>query len=410
MDTATFRRVLVAGVAAVRLLLPPCASAQGAHTDSLSQARELARSGKQTEAVALLTSRLAGAPDDSDARTLRGTLLSWQGRYGEARLDLERVLSAEAVHADALPALARVELWDGRPARADELVARGLAARPDDFDLMELRALALEGLGRIDDALRQVNGLLNRQPERESALRLRRRLIERRPAWFAEFSGRGDRFDDGRAPWHETQLALTRQAAGGSLGARLSAAERFGQSDTQIEIDAYPHLGARTYAYVSAGASSRATLYPRWRLGADLYQPLGAGWEVAGGLRALNFSPRVNVYTAALAKYQGNWLFSARVWLAPATSRREVTGDYSVRRYRRDGESFWALRFTRGQYRDDFHRFDLERLHSNAAAMEVVQRMGRLLVGGTLRTSREERTATNAFWQTTVTVTSRVRF
>lgn len=52
---------------------------------------------------------------------LLGTVLSWEGRYDEARRELEAVLAGNPTHGDALPALINVELWSGHSAAAEEL-------------------------------------------------------------------------------------------------------------------------------------------------------------------------------------------------------------------------------------------------------------------------------------------------
>src|SRR5438270_9266942 len=58
--------------------------------DTLAHARDLAFSGKEhrAEALKVLERRLAASPGDNDARTFYGTLLSWEGRYDEARTQL----------------------------------------------------------------------------------------------------------------------------------------------------------------------------------------------------------------------------------------------------------------------------------------------------------------------------------
>src|SRR4051794_28479945 len=59
--------------------------------DPVRAARELATSGHRAEALLLLDQRLAEKPSDSDARVLRGVILSWESRYDEARGDLQQV-------------------------------------------------------------------------------------------------------------------------------------------------------------------------------------------------------------------------------------------------------------------------------------------------------------------------------
>src|SRR3954452_8700186 len=79
---------------------------------SVPHAREIAFSGRQhrPEAEAMLRQILEKEPDNGDARTLYGTLLSWDGNWDESRKQLQAVLDKNPDHSDALPALINVEL------------------------------------------------------------------------------------------------------------------------------------------------------------------------------------------------------------------------------------------------------------------------------------------------------------
>src|SRR6476660_3191913 len=90
------------------------------------QARDLAVAGKRTEALELLKTHLEEHPSDSDARVIYGVVLSWEGKYDEARVQLSQVLSVNPTHGDALPALINIELWSDHADRAAALAAQGL--------------------------------------------------------------------------------------------------------------------------------------------------------------------------------------------------------------------------------------------------------------------------------------------
>src|ERR1700730_4249124 len=100
----------------------PPAFCQESDRDVIARARSLAIANERLEALALLDKRLADHPDDSDAWTLYGVILSWGGRYDDARKVLDSVLERNANHGDALPALINVELWSDHPERAEELI------------------------------------------------------------------------------------------------------------------------------------------------------------------------------------------------------------------------------------------------------------------------------------------------
>jgi YaiO family outer membrane protein len=396
------------------LLLSASARAQIPQTP-LEQARTLARDGRTAEALGLLSPYLAAAPQDSDARTLRATILSWVGRFDEARTDLDLVLSTNPNHPDALAVLARIELWTGHADRAEALASKGLVAAPASVDLMEVRALALEQLRRYVDARAQIERLLAITPDSPTGLRIRRRVMDRQPSWIAGAQYRFDRFDDDRASWHEMQGALSRHGGAGSIGVRVYDARRFGVKDQLFELEAYPLLSKRTYAFVAAAWSPDASLYPKRRYVADLYQVVGDSWELSAGIRLLDLGEaedHVDVYSAGLQRYDGSWLYGARLWFAPDQSSDSLTVDGLLRRYRRDGVSYFGARASRGRYRDDERTTaGLADLVSASASVELAQRYGRLewTASGGLR-RQDLAGGTGHLWQTTAAIGLRVRF
>ncbi len=75
----------------------------------------------------MLETHLSEAPRDVDARLLYGLVLSWEGRYDEARPVLQQVLTQAPAYTDARVALMNVEYWSGHSAAALEQADRILA-------------------------------------------------------------------------------------------------------------------------------------------------------------------------------------------------------------------------------------------------------------------------------------------
>ncbi|MBM3774203.1 MAG: YaiO family outer membrane beta-barrel protein, partial [Acidobacteria bacterium] len=298
------------------------AALPGLAEDLLKKARTLAFEKQRTEALALLERRLEAEPEDMDARVFYGTVLSWEGRNDEARQQLQLVLERHPDHGDALVALANVELWSDHPEQADRLMATALERRGNRVDLMYARARALRNLGRSREALEMVNRVLSLAPQHEQAQKARRGLEDDLRHWEAQWSYTHEWFNEALAPWHEAQLALKRALPAGSLIARFSQAHRFGLRSRQAEMDFYPSFRPGTYAFLNLAYSYDAALYPRYRTGADLYQNLGGGFEGSGGFRRLGFGNKVNIYTASLGKYHGDWLWNGRRRTSPAPRAR----------------------------------------------------------------------------------------
>ena len=78
----------------------------------------LLRARTHADALRLRESHLNETPRDVDARLLYGLVLSWEGRYDEARPALQQVLTQAPTYADARVALMNLEYWSGHSAAA----------------------------------------------------------------------------------------------------------------------------------------------------------------------------------------------------------------------------------------------------------------------------------------------------
>lgn len=116
--------------------------------------------------------------------------------------------------------------------------------------------------------------------------------------------------------WQMASLEYKRPVANTTVIGRVNFAERWGNTGWQAEVDAYPRVAKKIYAYTSVGAAPMAVVFPKWRAGASLYFNLPGGVELEGGARYLYFSEDIWVLTAGVGKYLGNWLFLGRSFLS----------------------------------------------------------------------------------------------
>ena len=352
--------------------------------DPVRAARGLATSGHRAEALQLLDQRLAEKPTDSDARVLRGVILSWESRYDEARGDLQQVLNQHRDHGDALPALINVEMWSDHPDRAEQLAHDALRRNPNDPDLLLAEARTLKAMDRNRDALEVVRRLLAIDPGNQKAFEMESSLGDSLRRWTTSFDHSSEWFSDGRSPWQEDQIQFNRQTPIGSVIARFSHTNRFSSASQMVEIDAYPHIRRGTYAYLNIGYSPDFNLYPRYRFGADINQSLGHGFEGSAGLRQLHFSGNVRIYTASLSKYYGDWMFTSRVFLTPdivvGTSH---SVQFQVRRYLGAGTDYFGVRFGYGSSPVEVHDLtDIQILNSSSFAAEFNHTFSRRIKAG----------------------------
>lgn len=108
----------------------------------------------------------------------------------------------------------------------------------------------------------------------------------------------------------------------------------------QAEVDAYPRLTDRTYAYLNVGYSA-SDIFPAWRFGGELFASLPDAWEASVGFRQLRFgdSP-VTLYTGAVGKYVGNYWFSLRPYLRFKESGTSASAGLTMRRYFADADHY----------------------------------------------------------------------
>ncbi len=348
-----------------------------------ARARELAFSGKdhRAEALNLLQGWLQQQPGDVESRVLYGTVLSWDGRYDEARQQLSTVLKNRPDHGDALPALINVELWSDHPAHAERLAREALVRHPERTSLMLLQARALHNMNRNRDAVLVLNKLISLEPANEPAREMRRNLQFLTRTWELTVDHSYDWFGDGRDGQHETSASLRGVTRFGSLIGRLNRADRFGLTSYQEEMDFYPHFRSGTYGYINVGYSADNNLYPSYRVGADLYQTIGHGFEVSGGFRRLQFSDDINIATMALARYYRSWLFTARAFLTPdSVLGLSHTVVWSARRFL-GGEGihdFIEVRYSHGASpAQATTTLNIENLASNKFAVDFDKTLGR---------------------------------
>jgi YaiO family outer membrane protein len=313
--------------------------------DVVSRARALAIQGQHAAALELLSQRLADNPEDSDARVLRGTVLSWDKNYDDARIELERVLAQHPGHADALEALINVELWSDDYDRVETLSDEALKKNPNNTTLLLSRAQALKGLHKDHEAALVLDHLLAVDPSDAHAAHLLEGLHDGRRLWEAAIDHSSEWYSDGRSTWEEMQVSLTRHTSMGPVIGRYYHADWFSSGSNQWEVEAYPRIRPGTYGYVEAGLSPDATFYPHYRAGGEIYQNLTHGFEGSAGYRWLDFSTAVNIFTGSITKYQGNWMFTGRIYSTPDSAGTSNALQFLTRRYFGDGGNYLGVRY-----------------------------------------------------------------
>ena len=285
-----------------------------AQQDLIQHCRELAKSNDRIQALGLLEQRLAEAPDDFDARTLYGLILSWEARYSESRLQLQKVLAKTPNNSDAALALIHTELWSGNRDVARDLIDKYIKLEPGNSDFLGLRTSLKDNL----------------------------------PGLVLSTENTFDWFNKSVGTWTEYTANLKVPIGNGSVITRFSRASRYDLQAVQGEIETYQTLRRGTYVYLNTGTALSGFLYPHYRIGAELFQSLTHHWEVSSGFRYLRFRDPVTVYTASLTRYHKNWMFTGRTYLTPSLPGTSASYQGSARRYFGDKTNYFGLMFSRG--------------------------------------------------------------
>jgi YaiO family outer membrane protein len=368
-------RFLRIGAAAAAMLVW---SAPARAEDVLIEARSLATSGHRPEALKMLDERLKESPTDPDAHLLYGLILSWDGRYDEAREHLQSVLAGHPDYTDAIQALINVEMWSGHPERAEKVAADALVRKQQNTTLLLAQARAMRAQNREREALAVVRRALVIDPTDEKARSAERNLEESLNQWSVSWSHTSDWFKGGNGAWNETQMSLKRGTPVGGVTVSFSRAQRYGDHSNLGEISFYPRIRPGTYAYLGFAYSYDATLYPHERMGAEIFQSLPHGMEASGGYRRFSFSDSSNMYTGSLGKYHHNWLFTGRFFLSPDALGTTHSESLTARRYLNDTGDYISLHVGTGPSPfDPRSRKDIEALHASSGYIELRKSIGR---------------------------------
>jgi YaiO family outer membrane protein len=310
-----------------------------------AMAREKAFAGDREEARRLCKIIIVRSPSYLDARVLLARTYSWDGQLADARSILSEVLKERPTYKDAIDALVDVELWDKQPLRALEMVNQGLTSYPRDEELLLKKARALNGLGRDEEALVVLLRLEDMNPSRTEIVSLMESIKARSVLNGVGASYGFDGFSDVYDAMNYAAFQVSRQTPYGSIFARLNYTSRFNLHGTQVEAELYPRLGAGMYAYLNYGFS-QSTLFPKHRLGAEIYTKLPASLEGSIGLRHFFFdaSSKVTMYTGTLGYYFGNYWVSFRPFFIPKTTGISNSASLTMRRYIGDADSYVSLR------------------------------------------------------------------
>ena len=316
---------------------------------TFEEARNYAFNGEREKARSICRQILSEG-FNSDVALLLGRTYAWDGKYDSARVVLTGVLIQKPASEEALDALSDVEYWAGNYEKAIEYCNEALKSDSSAEKFVLKKAKILHSSEKFEDAVFVLEDYLHKNPGSSEFII---KLKEYRPdmmknsirlSYTVDFFNK----DFNRDPWQITALSYGRKTKMGTVIARLNYAKRFGGTGFQFETDAYPKISENNYAYLNYGFS-KGSLFPKNRFGAELYHNFPKAFEGSIGMRYLDFaSSRVDIYTATIGKYVGNYWLSLRSFVTPGSDGTSVSGSLQGRRYFSDPENYIGMRIGYG--------------------------------------------------------------
>lgn len=330
------------------------------------KAYDLAFEGKNRVAKELLLEVLKTKPEDLKSKTLLAQTYSWQGFYDSARKEFNEIISEDKNNVAVWVSAIKNELYDKNPATANGLANKALKfiganeeiERLKDMALNQIAATSYDEKGwhnvpskiqsakkkqkeKVKKEINSTSGLNEKEVKKpETKKELNNKISIRNSATV---------FDQRNQPMVFSTIEYKRQTLAGSILPRINFANRNGQNGVQYDIDFYPKFSKRFYAYLNY-CFSNSTIYPKQKVGGDLYANLPGAMEFSAGGRHITLQDRnVTVITNSIGHYRGNYYFSLRSSITPKSDNlTRVSGNLLVRKYLKDADNFFGLNIGMG--------------------------------------------------------------
>ena len=323
-------------------------SAGGAY----EEAYKLAYGGDTKSAQNLLEELVSKEPKNKEAKELLARTFSWSGQYDKARPNFNALLSEEKDNPNLWIAAVKNEIYAGANSTALGLANKGLR-HVQSAVLERLRVLAVKGVentkyekigwyntteikkGRKKGKSKKNAGSETAKEQTEEKEELKNRI---------GFSNTVTVFNERYDPMFFSSISFKHKTRFGSIIPRINYSSRVGKQGVQYDIDMYPKFAKGFYAYLNYGYSD-ASIYPKHKMGGDIYMSLPGSFEFSAGARHIITRTRtVTGISNSFGHYRGNYYLSLRSLVTPKPDGlTRVSGNLLVRKYSRDSENYMGF-------------------------------------------------------------------
>jgi len=336
---------------AIAICLGLLDSAPGDYDVNFLLAQAYARSGERDKAMAQLVKMDSLFPRNSDVVLFLARIHTWRGEYAKAQARYAEVLEFAPGNEEALVGTADVAARQKNFAKAREILGRVLEKNPRNADAYYHLGLLEQWQGNRGRAREDFEKAVALEPENEdykvfltqSAPRLQKKFELR-------YQHEIEAFNDGRTDFEDDRLALNIDLPkdAGVLILKYNQTYRFGDTDHQFGLEAYPRLWSKAYGHFELDYGTPAVAFPRLSYLAEIYQGFLSAAEASLGAWRMSFPGRaVTVALGSLGYYVGNYYPYVRLNYSRDQGQYSFSWTLNVRRYF-SAENYFYLGYGEG--------------------------------------------------------------
>jgi YaiO family outer membrane protein len=288
-------------------------------------------------------------PDYADVSILKARIYSWDKNFAEAKKILEKTIADKPDNLDAHKAISDNAMWSNNAEEAITFSERGILLDPNNTELMLKKAKAQVMLKRYAEAEKTLAAINQINPDNAEAnalsneIKILKRVntigVYNLHDWFTSIYGQRNLLS----------VEYKRALDVGPVLARINYANRFGFNGLQYEADFYPRLTKTLSGYLNYGFSSDNNLFPKHKMGAEIFNNFSKKFTASLGIRYMIFpNNELVTLTGSAGLYTGKYWFGLRAYVTPTKQRVGESVFLFARRFLKDDKNYLTLTLGQG--------------------------------------------------------------
>jgi YaiO family outer membrane protein len=253
------------------------------------QVRTMSEKKDYNGALKVLTALEKKYPNNEDILVYEGRVYSWRRDFSKAKKILRPLVDdKDKPNSEALEALINAYYWSYDFEGCITYCDKYLDLYTDSPEILTIKATCLEKSGRDAEALAILNQLPAPYNTNEKTTALKTAITRKKKNAIAASYLNVSTADPGESPAHYAYVEYLRKFTKSTLIGRVNYGDRYGGQEVQFEADYY-HTFRKGYLYTNAGFSSRAEIFPNYKVGTEYYFAPLKQFDFSFGARYMNF-------------------------------------------------------------------------------------------------------------------------